>query len=129
MKALSQRSLPELKQVFEEFNIPLPADPTKKELLADLKQYGIDNKKIKAFEDKKENKLEINESDAKDQPAVEGDVVVAMTRKNPEFGWRTYKFSRTRPFAPMSKDEAIELIQEYDGFHIATREEIKRYYK
>lgn len=136
-KPLSQRRVEEVRQVFEDHDIPLPQTddkdgiPNKKELLAELARHGITNKTLKQFEDKPENKLDIEESkDASDKATVPtGDVVVCMTRRNPLYIWREYRFTSAKRFIPMSKEHADELIKSDDGFHIATREEIKRYYK
>jgi len=129
MKALSSRSVAEVKKVFEEFQIPVPDEANKKELLLELGRHGIDNRKLKAYEEKKENKLDVKEYEDQENPVVEGDVVVCMTRTNPVFVWKDYRFSGTRKFVPMPKDDAIELIQAYSGFHIANRKEIQSYYK
>ncbi|QLF83306.1 hypothetical protein SEA_NICEHOUSE_62 [Rhodococcus phage NiceHouse] len=129
VKSLSQRNVDEIKQVFTEFGIDIPDEATKKELLVELGRLGIDNKKLKEFESKKENKLDVKEYADQENPEVEGDVVVCMKRNNTVFSWGTYRFTSTHKFVPMPKDEALKLIQAYPGFHIATRKEIQSYYK
>lgn len=129
-KPLSKMNLDDLKEVFEFFGIDLPSEsPTRNELLTELKRLDITNKKIQEYYGKQENKLDVDEyKDSDSQVANDGDVVVAMTRKNAVFVWKDYHFGGKYRFLPMPKSDALELIQAYDGFHIATREEIKRYY-
>lgn len=126
-KPLSKKNLDELKQVFEDFDIDYPSlDPTRAELLEELKRLDITNKKIQSFYSKTESNLEDVDKFGPDQD--DNDVVVCMTRRNPVFVWKHYSFGGEVRFLPMPKEDALELIQRYSGFHIATREEIKRYY-
>lgn len=131
-KPLSQRNESELIALFLEFDIqpPDPEETTVKELRSILAEHGIDNKAIRDWESKQENQLDIKEYDGTEpteQPS--GDVVVVMQRNNPVFEWGKYKFTREAKYIPMPKDDAMNLIQKYDGFRIATREEIKRHYQ
>lgn len=131
-KSLSQRNEGELIEVFLQFDIqpPDPTETTVKELRSILEEHGITNKVLRDWENKQENKLDIKEYDGREPSAQpDGDVVVVMQRNNPIFVWGKYKFSREAKYIPMPKDEAMELIQKYDGFRIATREEIKRHYQ
>ena len=128
-KTLSQRSVAELTQLFDEFAINFPDSeeaPTKKELLSELAEAGITNSVIKEWESKAESADELN---VDEEELVTGDVVVQMNRNNSLFSWKKYRFTTETRFLPMPREDAFELIQEYDGFRIASREEIKRYFR
>ena len=139
MKPLSQRKVAEVLAVYERHGIPLPETddgdkPTQKELVAHLNTLGINNKTNKEWELKHLTTVDLDDEpgeDAPQQSEPEDDdmVVVMMTRRNPIFTWREYTFSPKKPFVPMPKKDALDLVQKYDGFHVAKREEIKRYYK
>lgn len=129
-KSLSQRDLNELLEIFREFGLDLPSEtPTKQELKVALKQHGITNNDIKNWESKKdyEPNEKAYENMAVDQ--VTGDVIVAMDRKNAWFEYKQYKFSSERKFVPMSAEDAETLLASWTGFHKATKEEIRSYYK
>ena len=129
-KSLSQRNEKELLEIFASFDIPAPdpKDTTVEDLRTILKEKGIDNKALRAWEDKQDNKLDIEEYDGKNPEDTKGDVIVGMRRKNAFFEYRGHKFTRDRPYVPMSQEDAYALIQRYDGFYQASREEVKRYY-
>ena len=127
-KTLSQRSVAELSELFDEFAINFPESeeaPTKKELLFELKQAGITNAVIQQWEAKTDTEDELDV----DEALVTGDVVVHMSRRNRLFSWRKYRFTEETRFLPMPKADALQLIQDYEGFRIASREDIKRYFR
>lgn len=132
MKPLSSRTVDEIYEVYEMFDIPVPGEDdervTRKELLLGLSAAGITNKSLRSFE-QKETEEEQSDEEVSETETESGDVVVCMTRRNPYFVWRKYQFGKGRRFMPMTKDEALELIQTFDGFHIASREEIRRSFK
>ena len=127
-KTLSQRSVAELTELFDEFAINFPDSgetATKKELLSELAEAGITNAVIKQWEAKEDTDDELDV----DEALVTGDVVVHMSRRNRLFSWRKYRFTEDTRFLPMPKADALQLIQDYEGFRIASREDIKRYFR
>lgn len=129
MKSLSQRNKDELVEIYTKYGLELPEVINKNELKNRLLQvYGIDNDKLKQMESKKDFSPSQESYDSIAADTVTGDVVVAMTRQNPSFTYKKYKFTQERPYVPMTQEDAEFLISRYPGFHKAIREEIKRYY-
>lgn len=126
-KQLSARTVGELRDIFSEYDIDLPGNgaPTKKELLQELSEKGITNKTLRDWD----NKTTADTEPMNEEEIETGHVVVFMNRNNPYFSWEGYQFSSIKRFLPMPKDDALRLIQTYEGFRIASGEEIKRYYK
>lgn len=131
MKKLRYMNKDELLDVFKEFDIPLPdADedgklPTNDELRDDLQVvYDITDDKIKAWEEKKDAELR------KDEPVLpleddDGNIIICMDRDNLSFGYGKYTFSKSYRYQVVDAETARVLLNEYDGFHRATREELK----
>lgn len=125
----------EIFQILQEFNIEIPAgynDTTKKEMLIILEEHGITKDSYRELLDKDDIPLPSAEESYEDDIVRDqaGDrVLVGMNRKNSFFQYKNYKFDKQNNFIPMSKEDADDLIANYEGFYFATRRDIKSYYK
>src|SRR5574338_269206 len=131
MKKLRYMNKDELLEVYDIFDLMVPEPdedgkpPTNEELRDDLQErYEITDEKLKAWEEKKDVELET------DTPTIpleddEGNVVICMDRDNLSFGYGKYMFSKSARYQVVDADTAKVLLKEFDGFHRATREELK----
>jgi hypothetical protein len=64
----------------------------------------------------------------KSAPVPEPGQLVKMTRANASFEIRGYKFTREHPFAIVGGGNLDYLLEQVDGFRLATPAEVKSYY-
>lgn len=131
MKKLRYMKKDELLEVYKQFDIPLPDPdedgklPTNDVLLDDLEViYDITDDKIKAWEEKKDAELN------KEEPVLpleddDGNIVICMDRDNLSFGYGKYRFTKASRYQVVDAETAKALLNDYEGFHRATREELK----
>lgn len=55
-------------------------------------------------------------------------VILKMSRENPSFEAFGFRFTKDNPYIAMSSDQAQLIINSYDGFLIASPDEVKSYY-
>ena len=124
MKQFKQYNKGELASLFEELDLELPGDSyTKTDLLFTLEEAGITASSVESF--KKKQKAEDNETPA----AMDSMAVVCMDRKNSLYQIGRHKFSQDNKYILMTVDEANEILANHTGFHKASREEVKAYFK
>ena len=130
--------------VAHEFGVELPAsninDMTKNEMIKALDDEGVTWTMYKeAFpdveeeEEKEEEATEAVADEEKSDAAAEfkaapQKVLVKMTRGNGTFQVRGYTFTRAHPFLPVTADDAEYLVNEMEGFSIATPREAEEFY-
>jgi hypothetical protein len=106
---------------------------TKKEITDELEGLGVtwqDHLQfVKMAEEAKDLDIEdaFNDDPPEDVPSGER-VLLRMTRKNPTFEIRGGKFTRERPFAFVSEDDAQWILDNEEGFRPATPKEVKEFY-
>jgi hypothetical protein len=51
-----------------------------------------------------------------------------MSRQNPTYEIRGYRFTRQHPFVPVTEDDANWILENVEGFSIASPREAKEFY-
>ena len=120
----------ELLEVFQEWNLEVPQPATLVELRDGLQQAGVDDESIASFGQKTDVPMpEVGDFSDEVEKHKGEDVVVKMTRENVHFNFEGYVFSQKNPFVVMKPVAADALLEAFDGFHKATSQEIKGFYK
>lgn len=116
----------ELHEVIEQVGgVEVEKDATKAELLLSLQEAGITYGAYRKLYDP-ETAEEREEAAA--QHEANKKLLVKMTRKNPTFEFRGYRFTKVNPFEVMTEEDFQDLLDFYDGFHLATPAEAKSFY-
>lgn len=123
-KPLRQRKKEELVELCEGFAIDIPEDyKTNDQLRELLKENDITDKKLRVLE------ADIPKPTVDDQiEALPDDVVVFMYRQNASFSFSGKVFTQEKPYVVLKKHDAKDLISNYDGFRVANRDEVVRFY-
>jgi hypothetical protein len=130
MKKIAQMNKSELIEVFQEWNLELPDPTTLTELRDGLAQASIDDESLKDWNKKEDVPMpEIGDFSDEVEKHKGEDVVVKMTRENVHYNFEGYIFTQKNPFVVMKPGAADILVNNVDGFHKATKEEIKGFYK
>lgn len=129
-----------LVQVAEDFAVDLPEDATKDVILERLAEDGVTWDMYKeAYPDEKDQddadvKADEPVADEKDEPKeVEykkstSKVLLKMTRSNGTYEVRKYKFTRANPFVAVSEEDANYILENIEGFKIASPREAEEFY-
>lgn len=123
----------ELRAVAEEFGVDIDEGAKKHEIITALQTDGVTWEMYKtAFPD---DKPEVEEVQASVQEAApvktaksNDQVLMKMTRANPTYEIRGHKFTRKHPFALVSSEDANYIIENIDGFRIASPREAEEFY-
>jgi len=136
--AFTQLNKDVLRQVAEEFGVDFTEeDPTKNQMIKDLEEEGVTWKMYQEAFPEPEDEPEVEEEKpeapvAKTEAAAEfkpaSKVLVKMTRANGTYEVRGLKFTKAHPFLPVSADDANYLVEELEGFKIASPREAEEYY-
>jgi len=137
--AFTQLNKDVLRQVAEEFGVDFTEeDPTKNQMIKDLDEEGITWKMYQeAFPDPEdepevEEKPEAPVKETKTEAAAEfkpaSKVLVKMTRANGTYEVRGLRFTKAHPFLPVSPEDANYLVEDLEGFKIASPREVEEYY-
>jgi hypothetical protein len=131
MKKIAQMNKSELIEVFQEWNLELPDPTTLTELRDGLQQAGVDDTSLKDWNKKEDVPMpEVGNFEDEVEKHKGEDVVVKMTRENVHYNFGGYIFTQKAPFVVMKPDAANLLLNsDIEGFHRATKEEIKGFYK
>lgn len=121
-----------LRQVAEDFAVELEEDATKAEIIAALSEDGV------TWDMYKEAYPEVTELPDKedDEEVVDGPkfaasvptVLLKMERANGTYQVRGYRFTREHPYLPVKEDDANYILENIDGFKIASPREAQEYY-
>lgn len=84
--------------------------------------------KVDDWDEKEEEVSEVVTQEAVPTLAVDQKYLIRMTRKNPYFEWRRYKFTQEKPYAIMSAEDAQEILESEQGFRQAYPLELKEFY-
>jgi hypothetical protein len=126
-------------QVAEDFAVELPFEKdddklTKNVIVKALDDDGITWKMYKeAFPDPEDQEEVVKDDEPQTEAAAEfkaapQKVLVKMSRPNGTFEIRGYKFTKDHPFLPVDADDADYLVNNQEGFGIATPREVEEYY-
>ncbi len=134
-----------LEMATEQFGVDVKEDMTKAQIIAELEAQGVTWAMAKAFDpaaaayEPEEREVEVVEVV---KPVVEvvqpvvveevvlpEKVVVKMDRNNPTYEIRGVKFTTDHPYGLMSKEDAEYVVENVEGFSLATPKEVQSYYR
>jgi hypothetical protein len=123
----------ELRKVAEEFGVEIEDGAKKHEMITAIETDGVTwDMYKKAFPDVEEPAEQVqqtNEAPVESKPVKASDqVLMKMTRKNPTYEIRGHRFTRKHPFALVSSDDANYIVENIDGFRIASPREAEEFY-
>lgn len=120
----------ELQTAVEYFGGEYEESDKKADLLRRLDEDGVTWEMYKASElYKSDDEEEIAPEEPKAAaPAPEKNTLVKMNRANPTFEVRGYRFTRQHPFVPTTEDDADWIVENVDGFAIASPKEVREFY-
>lgn len=120
-----------LAQVADEFAVDLAEGATKDKMIEALLESGVTWDMYKdAFPDV-EDLPDVEVSEAKVQAPFarkEPNVLLRMRRANSTYETRGYRFTRDNPFLPVTVDAANWILDNEDGFSIASPREAEEFY-
>lgn len=123
-----------LVQVAEDFAVEVEEDATKAEIIAALAQDGVTWDMYKqAYPEVTELPDEPKDDEPKAESAKEfkapvKTVLLKMTRGNGTFQVRGYKFTRQHPYLPVKEEDANYILENIEGFKIASPAEADDFY-
>lgn len=114
----------ELIWVCEQMGVKYDKYKGKDLMIKSLEEEGITKDMIRDSLSRKESGEEIKEVFTKKDPVT----LIKMTRRNPTFRFRGYKFTKEHPFVLMSDEDAIAIMMLESGFSKASVKEAEEYY-
>jgi hypothetical protein len=121
-----------LRQVAEDFAVELEEDATKAEIIAALSEDGVTWDMYKeAYPEVTELPDKEDDEDTVDGPKFAASVqtvLLKMERANGTYQVRGYRFTREHPYLPVKEDDANYILENIDGFKIASPREAQEYY-
>lgn len=128
-----------LVQVAEDFAVDLPEDATKEDIIDRLNEDGVTWSMYKEAYPSEEDQDDAGpkgdpEKDDEQEPKdvdfkkSVNKVLLKMTRANGTFEVRGHRFTSAHPFLPVSEDDANYILENVDGFKIASPREADEYY-
>lgn len=121
-----------LREVAEEFAVDIEDDATKNEIIRALGTDGVTwemYQKTFPETETEQPKVETTPSPAPvEKKVASSQVLMKMTRGNPTYQIRGYTFTRRHPFVLVSSEDANYIIDNVDGFRIASPREAEEYY-
>lgn len=119
--SLDQLRKPQLIELANKFDLDVAEDDTKSDIINLLKENNITFATWKKFVEESEEV----------EPAIsfeEKNVLLKMDRQNASFEAFGVSFTKEHPFAIVSEHAAQEIIDNFDGFRVASPAEAKQYY-
>lgn len=111
-----------LKQLCKQHGIKSPPGITKEQMCAMLIDAGVDPE-AKAEVRKKKSIDSIKSLDS--EPSS---ILVKMERSNSTFTFSGNRFTSDQPYCLIKEDVAIRLFESYDGFRVASVQEVMEFY-
>lgn len=108
-----------------EFSLDLKSR-SKDELLEGMIEEGITFDMMNDALSKR--KLPVEEGEAPSFTKKDDVTLIKMSRSNPTFRFRGYKFTKEHPFVLMNEDDAIDILIMERGFSRASVAEAEEYY-
>jgi hypothetical protein len=119
--SFSAMKLEELQKAAHLFGIAITEEDTKKEIINKIQENGKTYAMYKKFE-------EPSDETANSSIEFNSTILLKMSRQNPSFEAYGYKFTRSHPYQVMPQEDAQTIMDTYDGFVIATPDEVKSFY-
>ncbi|QJD50798.1 hypothetical protein KNV00_gp221 [Streptomyces phage Bmoc] len=123
----------ELRQIADDFAVDIDPKDNKQVVISKLVENGVTwDYYQKQLGEAEENPAPIvAPTPSFDEPAEteeETPVLLRMTRANPTFEVRGARFTRDNPYAIVKERDADFIIENYEGFRIASPREVKEFY-
>lgn len=129
-------------QVAEDFGVELEEDATKNEIIAAFAEDGVtwdmykeaypEVTELPDKEDEETKTADVTEDEDDDESpkfkATQQTVLLKMTRANGTYQVRGYKFTKEHPYLPVDEEDANFILENVDGFKIASPKEAQEYY-
>jgi hypothetical protein len=123
----------ELRQLAEDYAVDFDAKDNKTVLIAKLNENGVTWEYHKAQIGEVEEITQTAPVEETFDPAVESfeeqQVLLRMTRANSTFQVRGATFTQANPYAVVKESDADFIMDEYEGFRIASPREVREFYK
>ena len=122
--SLNSLNKEELTKLANKADVELTGDETNKQIVAKLKENNV------GYEFYKKAFLE-EDSDEADETSTlfkNSDVLIKMERKNPTFQAYGVTFTREHPYAIVNEHTAQQIIDDFEGFRLASPSEAKAFY-
>lgn len=119
----------ELRQIADDFAVDIDPKENKAAVIAKLVENGVTweyyQKSLGA-----EIEVETPEPvfNKPSEASVEDRVLIRMTRANPTFEIRGARFTKDNPYALVRERDADFIVENYEGFRIASPREVKEFY-
>jgi hypothetical protein len=119
--SLTSLNKEELTKLAAKADVELDGDETNKQIIAKLKENNVGYEFYK--------KAFLEDDVEEDSPLFSNsDVLIKMERKNPTFQAYGVTFTREHPYAIVNESTAQEIIDNYEGFRLASPAEAKAFY-
>lgn len=119
---LQQLNKKELQKLANKADVVLGGDESNKEIVTKLEENGVN------YEFYKKTVLDSIEEEDSLPLFSEKPVLLKMERKNPSFEAFGCRFTRDHPYVLLDELTAQQIIDNYDGFRIASPKEAKAFY-
>jgi hypothetical protein len=120
--SLSSLNKEELTKLAIKADVEFDGDETKNQMIAKLKENNV------GYEFYKKAFLEEDDVEEDSPLFSNSDVLIKMERKNPTFQAYGVTFTREHPYAIVNESTAQEIIDNYEGFRLASPAEAKAFY-
>lgn len=122
--SLTSLNKEELTKLAAKADVELDGDETNKQIIAKLKENNV------GYEFYKKAFLEDDTEESEETTTLfkNSDVLIKMERKNPTFQAYGVTFTRDHPYAIVNESTAQQIIDNYDGFRLASPAEAKAFY-
>jgi hypothetical protein len=122
--SLTSLNKEELTKLAAKADVELDGDETNKQIIAKLKENNV------GYEFYKKAFLENDTEEDQETSALfaSSDVLIKMERKNPTFQAYGVTFTREHPYAIVNESTAQDIIDNYEGFRLASPAEAKAFY-
>ena len=121
---------PELKKAAADFGVELPKGIISNDKIIELLEAdGVTYDqwaKLQPKEDEEETEVEVEETE--EPEGEERNTLIKMTRANPTFEDRGYRFTKSHPYVLVTEEDAEWFIENYEGFKIASPKELREFY-
>lgn len=123
--SLSNLNKKELQKLAQTADVPLEGNETNKQIVAKLEENNVSFE----FYTKAVLGEEEEETGESENTLFQNtDVLLKMERKNPSFQAYGQVFTREHPYAIVSEEIAQQIIDNFDGFRIASPAEARSFY-
>lgn len=122
----------ELLAAAEQFGVDVKPSASKGDIIAALDLDGVNKELIEGF-NTVDDDAPVEDAPVPAEAEVEAEeeedmVLVRMTRTNGTYQIRGYTFKRDHPFGLVKESDADFLIEEHEGFRMASPKEAREYY-